>query len=206
MSVTVFALRRAPVGQDAALLTLGLQGIEEQASVSGQLLPQDRHFYQGVEVPELLVRITDWHSREAYLACRARSRISHQLDGLSTDGSERYFFQPLGLYKRLRYRPEVATCILLETPPGGDAPLLTFLNEVARPAIQALPGLVQRGVYQDLETPWRFLVRLGWASRRDRERARDQVTPAVWELRSALSSRELRFVGQRRPDPLPALR
>src|SRR5690242_554078 len=108
MSVTVFALRRAPVGQEATLLALGLQGIEEQARAAGQLLPHDRNFYQGVESPACLARITDWESREAYWACRAHSRISHHLDGLSTGANERYFFQPLGLYRRLHYRPEVA--------------------------------------------------------------------------------------------------
>jgi hypothetical protein len=206
MSVTVFALRRAPVGQDAMILALGLQGIEEQAQAPGQVVPQDRCFYQGVEVPELLVRVTEWESRAAYLACRAHSHISQELDDLSAGSSERYFFQPLREYRHLRYRPEVTTCTLLEAPPGGTAALLAFVEEVARPAVQVLPGLVLRGLYQDQEAPERLLVRHGWGSRREWEQARSRLSPAMWTLQTRLSVRKLRFVGQCRSAPLLPLR
>jgi hypothetical protein len=201
MRVTVFALRRAPVGQDARLLALGLQGIEEQAQAPGQVRPQDRCFYQGVASPDLLVRVTDWESCEAYLACRTHSRISRQLDELSTGSSERYFFRPLRQYRHLRYLPEVMTCTLLEAHPGETAALLAFVEQVVRPAVQALPGLVLRGLYQDVDTPERLLIRHGWGSRREWEQAQNRLTPAIWSLQARLSVRKLRFVGQSRTNP-----
>jgi heme-degrading monooxygenase HmoA len=203
MSVTVFALRRAPAGQGTAFLAMGLQGLEEQARAPGQILPQERCLYQGLEDPELLVRVTDWESRAAYQACRAHSRISHALDALSVAPPARYFFQPLRFYGRLRYRPEATLCLLLEAPPNGAANLLRFLEEVAHPAALALPGLVRRQLYQDLDEPRRFLVRLGWASRGDRAQARGRLSPAIQRLQARLSTLELRFIGRRRPGPTP---
>jgi heme-degrading monooxygenase HmoA len=195
--ITVMVRRHARPGQGAALVAALLQRVQDLQS----WLPDQRTFrlLQGVTDPDVILYLSEWTSREAYLAAREARASSGLIRQLNVGSAERRICRLLARYEYLGRTHDVITASLIEVPPEAHAPAREFLVTEQRAMLPTIPGLTLRHLYEDLDVPHVYLVLNGWKSQTARDAYAQDESPAGQRL-SALGATITRLKGHTRLD------
>jgi heme-degrading monooxygenase HmoA len=196
--ITVIVRRQARPGQGAALVAALLQRAQDLPS----WLPDQRTFrlLQGVTDPDVILYLSEWTSREAYLAAREARNSTGLIPALSAGRVERRICRQLARYEYLGRTHDVITASLIEVPPEAHEQARAFLVTERRAALPTIPGLTLRNLYEDLDVPHVYFVLNGWKSQAARDAFEQSESPAIARRLSELGATLTQLKGYTRLD------
>jgi heme-degrading monooxygenase HmoA len=177
MRITVLTRRRARPGQEAALLVASMAqmaqiGPRRQAEESGQV-------FQGLLDPREMLYLATWPSREAYAGHHEQAPIDARLDPLCAEPPRRHLLRRWVAYQNPRAHATAVDCLLIQSPPGQEEIVRSFLLRESGPKVRTQVGFCYRRIYQDLDTPDRLVIVRGWESAAAWQRFHDEVEPTI---------------------------
>jgi hypothetical protein len=124
---------------------------------------QQSRFFQGRDDPSRFVYLGIWDSRGAYeRAFDARQRSA--IEAALAQPVEPRYFRSLVTYERILVPIEALACQIVEGPPGAEAPLRAYFQELFERRRTASTGAVLSLLGQELDRPGNFIVLTGWRS------------------------------------------
>jgi hypothetical protein len=165
MSIVVVSRRHARPGEGGQLIA----AVRRLLGHYGILGARNIQAFRGIDSTDIVTVLSEWPSLADYEEISYHWRDDPALEALCARPPERSVYRRLSFSRDMARRPSIADFILYHYPPELKEDMLTFLKEVTGPVVRAEPGLVQRAVYGEIDSPPRFLILHGWESLASRE-------------------------------------
>lgn len=194
MTVTVVGQWQARAGQEQAFLATATGLL---ADAHGPLGLRAARVLQSTVSPAHFVVLGEWTSREAFTA-RIQRAGEAALLALSREAPTRHFYECLQRFEDLTQPLGVLGGALVTASPAALAATQKFLLQEAGALARALPGMLLRVVYRDVEDAHHFFVLHGWSTAEASQRSITQLAPQMQGRLQALGATVDRFLGHSR--------
>jgi quinol monooxygenase YgiN len=197
MSVLVVVQRQARPGQIGALLAR----MRARWNSPDEWHPGRRQvrLLQSAHMPDRLLLLAEWESVQAYREHRAR-HPADDVNALSVEPDAARLFVREWLFEAMGQRPHIVNAVTYHVPAHQVAGTRQFLDEVIKPAVRGLPGLLLHALYADPGDPTQLLTIDGWSSEAALTRMQTELGP---RFRASIRARGVvveRFIGLPRAD------
>jgi quinol monooxygenase YgiN len=186
VSITVVTRRRIRLGQEDAYIAA------VSAAVAPGAAPSNRsaRVLRNRTDPQITLTLTEWDSRDAFDAERATT-----VDHLTEGPAERYFCRMLREFRIWGAPLATLGCAMIEVPEAAIEDARNELTERIHEAVMQQVGPARRTIYQDLDTPSRFVAQVGWRSAADQVAAMRLLLPKLYDPLLALGATVKWFCG-----------
>lgn len=121
-------------------------GPRRQAEETGQV-------FQGLLDPRQMLYLATWASREAYQGHHEQGPIDARLDPLCAEPPRRCLLRRWVAYQNPRAHVTAVDCVLVQSPPGQQEIMRTFLLRESGPKIRTQPGFCYRCITRECSCP-----------------------------------------------------